>query len=101
MQEDEHVAEPTRLLTDRQLQVFNFMVGFTRDRFYQPSIREIGHEMGIKSPNGVMSHLRAIESKGLIDLSPRREGRKFSQARAIHFIRRTPIEHTPAPEPTP
>ena len=30
-----------------------------------PTIREIGGAVGIKSPNGVMSHLRVLERKGL------------------------------------
>ena len=42
-------------------------------------MREIGEAFNIKSPNGVMSHLKALEKKGLIH----REG--FT-ARAIQMI---------------
>ena len=36
----------------------------------RPTVREIGEQFGIKSPNGVMCHLRALERKGLIRRSP-------------------------------
>ena len=35
-----------------------------RNRGYGPTVREIGREFGIKSPNGVMCHLRALEARG-------------------------------------
>lgn len=35
-------------------------------RGYGPTVREIGIHMGIRSPNGVMCHLRALEKKGMI-----------------------------------
>ena len=35
-------------------------------RGYGPTVREIGNEFGIRSPNGVMCHLKALEKKGLI-----------------------------------
>ena len=36
------------------------------NRGYGPTVREIGAEFGIRSPNGVMCHLKALEKKGLI-----------------------------------
>src|SRR5260370_16724394 len=48
-------------------------------RGYGQTVREIGLAFGIKSPNGVMCHLKALEKKGLII----REG--FS-ARAIQLV---------------
>jgi len=39
-------------------------------RGYGPTVREIGEHFEIKSPNGVMCHLRALERKGLITRSP-------------------------------
>ena len=37
-----------------------------RNRGYGPTVREIGSQFGIRSPNGVMCHLKALERKGLI-----------------------------------
>ncbi|MGH7198955.1 MAG: transcriptional repressor LexA, partial [Planctomycetaceae bacterium] len=36
------------------------------NRGYGPTVREIGSHFGIRSPNGVMCHLKALEKKGLI-----------------------------------
>lgn len=66
-------------LTDRQLQIYEFIRSKIETRGYGPTVREIGNAFEIKSPNGVMCHLKALEKKGLI----LREG--FS-ARAIQLV---------------
>lgn len=66
-------------LTERQLEIYEFIREKIETRGYGPTVREIGAEFGIKSPNGVMCHLKALEKKGLII----REG--FS-ARAIQLV---------------
>lgn len=53
-------------LTDRQKDVYELIRSLIQDRGYGPTVREIGEHFGIKSPNGVMCHLRALERKGLI-----------------------------------
>ena len=57
-------------LTDRQQAVYDMIRGLIVRRGYGPTVREIGEEFGIKSPNGVMCHLKALERKGLIIRSP-------------------------------
>jgi repressor LexA len=57
-------------LTDRQQNVYEMIRGLIVKRGYGPTVREIGEHFGIKSPNGVMCHLRALERKGLITRSP-------------------------------
>ncbi|GAA5505644.1 transcriptional repressor LexA [Novipirellula caenicola] len=57
-------------LTDRQQNVYNMIRSLIVKRGYGPTVREIGEHFGIKSPNGVMCHLRALERKGLIIRSP-------------------------------
>jgi repressor LexA len=66
-------------LTDRQREIYDFIREKIESRGYGPTVREIGTAFGIKSPNGVMCHLKALEKKGLII----REG--FS-ARAIQLV---------------
>lgn len=66
-------------LTQRQKQIYTFIRDKIESRGYGPTVREIGTHFGIKSPNGVMCHLKALEKKGLI----KREG--FS-ARAIQLV---------------
>src|SRR5215471_10648671 len=71
-------------LTDRQREIYEFIRGKIEGRGYGPTVREIGLHFDIKSPNGVMCHLKALEKKGLII----REG--FS-ARAIQLVDHRPV----------
>jgi repressor LexA len=70
-------------LTERQREIYDFIREKIESRGYGPTVREIGQGFKIKSPNGVMCHLKALEKKGLI----KREG--FS-ARAIQLIDHKP-----------
>lgn len=65
-------------LTDRQKHVYELIRSLIQNRGYGPTVREIGEHFGIKSPNGVMCHLRALEKKGLIT-------RKANKSRAIEL----------------
>ena len=56
----------TKQLTDRQRRVYELIRDLILNRGYGPTVREIGEAFGIKSPNGVMCHLRALERKGWI-----------------------------------
>ena len=62
--------EPWDQLTERQEKVYRFIRDKIRNRGYGPTVREIGENFGIKSPNGVMCHLKALEKKGLITREP-------------------------------
>ena len=70
-------------LTDRQKSVFLFIKNKISRRGYGPTVREIAEEFGIKSPNGVVCHLKALEKKGLI----RRAAHK---SRAIELVKNAP-----------
>ena len=54
------------VLTDRQKEIYEFMKDKIVNRGYGPTVREIGTHFDIRSPNGVMCHLKALEKKGLI-----------------------------------
>jgi len=66
-------------LTDRQKQVYEFIRDKIHNRGYGPTVREIGEQFQISSPNGVMCHLRALEKKGLIT-------RQRNKSRAIELV---------------
>ncbi|MCA9004354.1 MAG: transcriptional repressor LexA [Planctomycetaceae bacterium] len=53
-------------LTERQLAIYQFLKDKIVNRGYGPTVREIGDAFDIRSPNGVMGHLKALERKGLI-----------------------------------
>ncbi len=60
----------TSNLTPRQREIYEFVKDNIMNRGYGPTVREIGDEFGIRSPNGVMCHLKALEKKGLITREP-------------------------------
>src|SRR5229473_8332981 len=53
-------------LTDRQKEILHLILKETEVHGFPPTIREIGHEMGIRSTNGVNDHLKALERKGYL-----------------------------------
>lgn len=53
-------------LTPKQQQIFDFIRKYIENYGYPPAIRDIGQAFAIKSPNGVMCHLRALQKKGYI-----------------------------------
>lgn len=60
--------EPAELpdLTDRQSEIFEYFRQVQAKQGTSPTIREIGAQFGINSPNGVVSHLRALARKGVL-----------------------------------
>jgi repressor LexA len=75
-------------LTSRQKEIYTFIRSKIQGRGYGPTVREIGTEFGIKSPNGVMCHLKALQKKGLIH-------REANMSRAIQLLQ----ESASAPAP--
>ncbi|MEX0867423.1 MAG: transcriptional repressor LexA [Pirellulales bacterium] len=71
-------------LTQRQKAVYEFIRDKIRNRGYGPTVREIGDNFDISSPNGVMCHLKALEKKGLIT-------REKNMSRAIQLTKE-PVE---------
>lgn len=53
-------------LTAKQQQIYNYIVSFTDEHGYPPSVREIGEYVGLKSPSTVHFHLKGLQSAGLI-----------------------------------
>lgn len=56
-------------LTNRQQKVLDFIVNYSRDTGYPPTVREIAGAFGISS-KGAYDHLIAIEKKGYIRRDP-------------------------------
>jgi len=60
--DDQHDDLPT----ERQLEIYAFIRDKIHSRGYGPTVREIGQAFKIRSPNGVVCHLKALQRKGLI-----------------------------------
>lgn len=56
----------TRPLTQRQQNVYDFIVKTMQELGYPPTRAEISRAMGYRSPNAAEEHLRALERKGAI-----------------------------------
>ncbi len=54
------------VLTDRQRQILEHIAKSIRKNGIVPSVREIGHALGMRSPSTVHQHLTALERKGYI-----------------------------------
>ncbi|GAC1305452.1 MAG: transcriptional repressor LexA [Vulcanimicrobiaceae bacterium] len=59
-----------RAPTERQARILEVIRGFTEERGYPPSVREIGERVGLSSSSTVQSHLRSLEKRGLIHRDP-------------------------------
>ncbi len=72
------------ILTSRQQEIYDFLRDKIVTRGYGPTVREIGLQFEIKSPNGVMCHLKALEKKGMI-------------SRESHMSRAIQLSYPPQP----
>lgn len=53
-------------LTQRQEEIFTYLLDCVRDENYTPTVREIAARFGFRSTNAVRDHLAALERKGYI-----------------------------------
>jgi repressor LexA len=68
-----------RPLTKRQAEILDFIRSTLIDEQRTPTFREIGERFGITSPNGVVSHLKLLAKKGMIEMPN-------NQARSIKLL---------------
>src|ERR1700730_17270767 len=69
------------MLTERQQQIWNYLVGYVDSHGYPPTVREIGTEVGLASPSTVHAHLANLERAGLLRRDP-------TKPRAIELVGR-------------
>jgi repressor LexA len=60
----------TEPVEGRQRQILEFLRTHAREHSYPPTVREIGHAVGLSSSSTVQNHLNALETKGLIRRDP-------------------------------
>jgi repressor LexA len=77
------------MLTERQQQIWNFLVSYVDGHGYPPTVREIGEEVGLASPSTVHAHLANLERAGLLRRDP-------TKPRALELIGRERREPEPA-----
>ena len=58
------------MLTDRQREIYDYVVGYVDGHGYPPTVREIGEAVGLASPSTVHAHLANLERAGLLRRDP-------------------------------
>jgi repressor LexA len=86
-----------RPLTQRQLQILDYIERSMRERGYPPSVREIGENVGLTSPSSVHAQLSTLQRMGFLRRDP-------TKPRAIEVrydpnsgaaVERRPVRHVP------
>ena len=68
----------TKIITDRQQLILNNIRSYIEKTGYSPSVRDLADLCGIRSTQGVLRHLKALEDKGFIQ--------RDSKARSIRIL---------------
>jgi repressor LexA len=88
----ESSAPPSARLTDRQREIWSFLVDYVDRHGYPPTVREIGEAVGLASPSTVHAHLANLERAGLLRRDP-------TKPRALELVGRgKPAAEAPAAE---
>jgi repressor LexA len=84
-----------RMVSNRQREIYDFIVAYARRHGYPPTVREIGAEVGLASPSTVHVHLAKLEQAGYLRRDPTkpralelvgREGARERGATAVHVL---------------
>ncbi len=65
------ILQQDSLITQRQREVLQYIVGHSRESGHPPTIAELQDAFGFKSPNSVTTHVRALQAKGYLEKRPR------------------------------
>jgi repressor LexA len=74
------------MLTERQQQIWDYLVEYVDGHGYPPTVREIGERVGLASPSTVHAHLANLERAGLLRRDP-------TKPRALELIGRERAQH--------
>ncbi len=66
-------------MSEKQKNIYRFIVDYIQENSYPPSVREIGHAAGLSSTSTVHGYLQRLEKRGLIK-------RDESKSRAISIV---------------
>ena len=58
------------MLSKRQREIYDFVVGYVDRHGYPPTVREIGEAVGLASPSTVHAHLANLERAGFLKRDP-------------------------------
>lgn len=81
-----------RALTARQHEILEFIRGHLRETGFPPTRVEICQALGFRSPNAAEDHLRALERKGVLQITP-------GASRGLRLLEPSPVEPPSPPSP--
>jgi repressor LexA len=82
------------MLTERQQEIWQYLVEYVDGHGYPPTVREIGDAVGLASPSTVHAHLANLERAGFLRRDP-------TKPRAIELVGRRRAEEPLARSPLP
>ena len=86
---DENFSESQKSLTPRQVEILRLIETHVEESGFPPTRAEICAAMGFSSPNAAETHLRALERKGVIEMtSGASRGIRLKQASTLPVIGR-------------
>lgn len=77
------------MLTERQREIYDFVVRYVGEHGYPPTVREIGDAVGLASPSTVHAHLANLERAGYLRRDP-------TKPRALELVGRERPPQEPA-----
>lgn len=84
-------AEMKQKLSAKRREILDFIVRFTSEHGYPPSVREICAAVNLRSPSSVHSHLRLLSEGGYIQKDDRKTRAISPSASLLSAVRRVPI----------
>ena len=85
------------MVSERQQEIYDFILAYRRRHGYPPTVREIGTEVGLASPSTVHVHLAKLEEAGYLRRDPAKPralelvGRKTDHDSAADRVRVLPL----------
>jgi repressor LexA len=70
------------MLTQRQREIYDYVVRYAEEQGYPPTVREIGEAVGLASPSTVHAHLANLERAGMLKRDPTKPRALVLTARA-------------------
>ena len=80
------------MLTDRQREIWDYLVEYVDGHGYPPTVREIGEAVGLASPSTVHAHLANLERAGFLRRDP-------TKPRALELVGRSAVQAPARDEP--
>jgi repressor LexA len=77
------------MLTERQQEIWTYVVQYVDRHGYPPTVREIGEAIGLASPSTVHAHLANLERAGMLRRDP-------TKPRALELVAHRQAERAPA-----